>query len=266
MNNIDKIMYYVKFISTKPIEFDDKVIDATPKKVRIGSHFFHTDDCVSCGKCCIPEWNVFTQSEYDKMQTMSEDYFEKYPLPKQNYTELVNGIEESEHIVNGKTIKLYTFKGPKNPMQIPGTPKAKDKCYWMFHDENSDTYRCGIHPCRSITCAMPHLRWFYNQNSRTLSLSESQYGRNWAIGCPIEFKEPTKEEFDYCKENRIEKLVWLDTVAKDLNVDTWLERFIDIVKDITFDNYKQYLGKVVIDFEEKHLPLKEKLNECINHR
>ena len=90
---------------------------------------------------------------------------------------------------------------------------------------------------------MPHTRVFHNSTGAT-SISISQYGRNWALGCGVKFHAPKDEsEFEEQKATKIAQFEYLKEVSDDLNIETYIPELIDYMKKCTFINYKDMLGK-----------------------
>lgn len=258
MNNVDKIMWYLQLVSKEPITVDDKIYWRDKKSIKLQSTFFNTDDCISCGCCCVTEDNVFTQHEYDKIVNMTdEEFLSEHPnLDPAHLHRLREGIQKIIHIVNGKEIPFYVFKLQKTTYFVPSkgpNGKTVDRCTWQTHQ--GDKFYCGIHPVESVTCAIPHMRWFYT-NKGSVSVGTSQYGRNWALGCPIKFSEPTsKAQFESIKEARLNKLRHLLRCATDVNVETYLPEMISYIEKIPFENYQKYLNVNVVP-ELNHIKLK----------
>lgn len=248
MNNINKILQYLSPVAIGPVIVDGKDHTKIVKHIKFADTIFCKDDCISCGMCCLSENNVLTESEYQKALSTTEQDFIDYPLPPENLKEFLDNLVEEVHDVNGNEIKLYVYKHPGNDMYIPGKGRIIKRCKWMFKD--GDLYRCGIHPIRSITCRMPHIRFFHSVRG-TLSVAMSQYGRNWALGCKIELKQPENEdEFKECKDSRLFHLNYLKQVADDIKLDTHLPEIIEYLENIPYENYLQYLKKDVVDLSK----------------
>ena len=98
------------------------------------------------------------------------------------------------------------------------------------------------------------MRVFHNKKSGHVSITNSQFGRNWALGCLVEFAQPvTLEQFEAVKAGRLEKLNYLLKIADDFNVKTYLPEVIKYVEDIKFDNYQSYLNKNILEKKPKKL-------------
>lgn len=256
MNNIDKILQYLVPFSKEPIHIDDDVIDYPITSIVLSDKFFDVDGCNMCGHCCPPEHNVYTQFEYDTIMNYKIEDLDSYGLPRHYVEELRSNLVKSKHAINGKEISLYTFAKHFPMMFLPRkgeNGKEVPRCYWV-HKREDQHIVCGIHPVRSITCRMPHMRVFHNKKSGRVSITNTQFGRNWALGCLIEFYKPANEdEFAYVKSGRLEKLEYLLRISDDFNVKTYLPEVIAYVKQIGFDNYQSYLGKNILDKQPKKL-------------
>lgn len=247
MDNIRKLLHYISPVCKAPIEVDGKIYDNQAKRLSFSQSFFLIDDCVCCGTCCmcVPEMVVLTEHEYEKLKNCTDQEFIDYSLPIENLHTFRDTIEVESHIINGKEIKLYKCSQPLQTIHNPYKNRESKTCHYLFKNDEG-LYRCGIHPVRSITCRVPHVRLFCN-NKGTVSFAVSQYGRNWAVGCPIKFKEcDTEEKFNAIKSDRIALLEYLLRVANDLNCDTYLPEMIQYISNATFENHKQFLGKDIL--------------------
>lgn len=71
------------------------------------------------------------------------------------------------------------------------------------------------------------------------------------LGCPVTFHEPVDEsEFNEAKESRIGKLKILEQVASDLGIETYIPVLLKYIDETTFYNYKNRVGKVVVEFSK----------------
>lgn len=256
MNNIDKILQYLVPFAKEEIQIDNEIIRFPITQIVLSSKFFEVDSCNMCGHCCPPEHNVYTQFEYEEIMDYNLDNLEEYGLPRHYIEELRENLTQSTHNINEKEVQLYTFAKPFPMMFLPRKGehgKEVPRCYWV-HKREDDHIVCGIHPVRSITCRMPHMRVFHNKKSGHVSITNSQFGRNWALGCLVEFAQPaTEEQFNQVKAGRLEKLNYLLKIADDFNVKTYLPEVIKYVEDIKFDNYQSYLNKNILEKKPKKL-------------
>lgn len=256
MNNVDKILQYLVPFAKETIQIDDELINYPINEIVLSDKFFEIDGCNMCGHCCPPEHNVYTQFEYDEIMNYNLDDLDEYGLPRHYIEELRENLTQSTHNINGKDVQLYTFAKPFPMMFLPRkgeNGKEVPRCYWV-HKREDEHIVCGIHPVRSITCRMPHMRIFHNKKSGHVSITNSQFGRNWALGCLVEFSQPaTLEQFEEVKAGRLEKFKYLLKVADDFNVKTYLPEVIKYVESIEFDSYQSYLNKNILEKKSKKL-------------
>ena len=263
--NIEKLFQYFHCISKEPIQFASRFdIDKNEYKneivckdkitnIKLNKGFFLTDKCNMCGGCCPPESNLYTQSEYDKIQKFKYSDMVSFDLAPSYLDKLKSRLREESYSVNGKVIKIWVYKKESNQLYLPTREKIIERCSWCYQ-ESETVFKCRIHPIESITCIMPHLRIFHVNGSNKSSIGISQFGRNWALKCPIEFEEPQSEnQFLINKQNRIDKLNKLYEVGSDLNIDTYVPEIIKYVENIDFKNYKQYLNINILQKKPKSL-------------
>ena len=238
MNSILKLLEYVRKVAWEPIEYDGKYLD-TPDTFVINNSFFYKDDCIVCGRCCSAQFNtVYTKSGIDFIKNMPEeaffnpDMYGEYPIPLANRDALLESIVEHKYIVNGKEVSVFEspcLTGAKaNDIFLPHKPKAGPRCRWMMTDAPG-LYRCGIHPVRSVTCGLPHCRINFSNQSKTSSLGVGQYGRNWALGCPIELKPSIDLP---SVQTRVYWLKELDKASNDLGIITVLPDVIKYIESL----------------------------------
>lgn len=275
VSNIDKLLQYLKCVAVQPIKYygkldrdsgiqtyDDSgnlitiVGSTTPiQSIKLNDSFFHTDSCLNCGGCDPAESNTFTQSEYDRIMEADPSLFKDYGLDPEALQILKTSLVEHIHIINGKRVSTYSYKQVKNFMYLPVRGRELDRCSWCFQDSFCK-FKCRIHPVTSITCKMPHLRFYHLNNSKNTSMGIYQFGRNWALKCPVKFFPPTsEEEFEINKGNRIEKLKQLEQVSQDLNIQTYLPQVISYVEEIQFDDYTEHLNKNILPPQRKNIRL-----------
>ena len=248
--NIEKLFQYLSAVSLKPIELgpfrtDRKSYPAQTfgdpvQSVVLNDTFFYTDNCYMCGGCDPAESNLFTVSEFARIKACTDKEFEESGLDPSYLHMLKAGLEPTVYNINGKDVMTYVFKQRKNWMYLPVRGKELNRCTWCFQEENHK-FKCRIHPVESITCIMPHLRFYHFPGSSRSSMGIHQFGRNWALGCQVQFSEPLDEdEFERNKADRIEKLWKLYQCGLDLNVDTHIPQIVEFIEDCTFENHKDY--------------------------
>lgn len=266
MDNTSKILWYLRLVSKGPITVDDKVHDMGINEIKLSPTFFYSDDCQVCGDCCcVAEDNVYTQHEYDLIMNMTEEEFraEGYIFSEEGFdpsylVRLKEKVQPEYHIVNGKEVPFYVAKREDVKLtRVHCAPEKADvevpRCTWTRRDPDGLT-KCSIHPVRSVTCDMPHVRFIYRKGGN-LSIGIVQYGRNWAMGCPVTFHAPKdEEEWKSNKENRLRKLNHLLKCADDLGVETWLPEIINYVENIPYENYERWLGKTICGNNVKSTP------------
>ena len=206
--NLDKLFQYFKCVAKEPIEFSgycsasrnwgfigyvslDKITE-----IQINSGFFLTDTCQMCGGCCPAESNVYTKSEFEAIQNCKDEDFLDAGLKPAYLHKLRSGLIEEKYVINGSVVSVYVYKLEPNRLYLPTREKIISRCTWCYQE--SDTiFKCRIHPVESITCIMPHLRIFHFSGHGKSSIGLAQFGRNWALKCPIDLIEPqTEEQFE----------------------------------------------------------------------
>ena len=250
MDNISKILHYVTMVAKEPIDVDGKTLFKNKEHIKLQRSFFYVDGCNQCGACCIAESNVYTPKEYLHIMNCTEQEFIDEDLDYSVMEKFRSGIREEVHAINGKEVPFYIYDKEPNEMFIPNKNRVVPRCTWL-KDYQDGRYRCTIHPVVSMTCDMPHLRFTYSNNT-TVSVGTQQYGRNWALGCKVEFSEPqTEEHFNQIKESRMKKLRRIDDVSQELGVETWVPEMLEYIKKIPFENHQDFLQKDIVVFHKK---------------
>lgn len=242
MNNLSKILSYIQNVAKSDIYIDGKVLPVNNKSIKLSYTFFNSDNCNSCGCCCVPESNVYTQFEYDNICNITPEYVSKYGLDYKYIDKLKSNLKPESHIINDKNINVYNYRLDKNILYLPNKGRNIDRCSWVYESEPGK-FLCHIHLVRSVTCRMPHMRIQHNYKSNSTTIGTIQFGRNWAVKCPINLNEPkSKIEFDHNKSNNLSKLNYLLAISLDLNIETYLPDIINYINKLEYDNYKAYLG------------------------
>jgi Fe-S-cluster containining protein len=220
-----KLLDYINKVAKEPIYLNGEPFGTPPPTmVTLSDTFFWKDDCVMCGRCCVNESNVWTQEGMDFMKSVKDDEFIKWGLDPKVRLELNKNIQEKLVEINGRKVLFYYRPSDnKKDAQRLSWPDRKEttRCHWLM--ERDGNYVCSIHPVRSITCGMPHLRFMHNQSMHHTILRVMQYGRNWALKCPVEFG-PYDEQ---STQVRIKWLKRLYNASKDLGIDTWLPEILE---------------------------------------
>lgn len=225
MDSIYKLIDYVAKVSKVPVYVDGELIPGTPVgRVALSANFFMKDDCYMCGKCCPNENTAYTETCFEIIQAVTEEDFSKWDLDYSYSLQLLEGADEVSININGRDIKFYSH--PKD--YSPNVNKVHyddrgtlDRCHWLF--EKNGVYLCRIHPMRSITCGMPHLRFLHNSTYDTTTLAVSQFGRNWRLKCPVTFGSYDEESV----QTRIYWLRLLQVAAEDMGIETHLPEILN---------------------------------------
>lgn len=251
--NIEKLFQYLKCFSKSGIVFNGEKISEPITSIKLNSTIFNCDGCMNCGSCDPPESNLYSESEYQRIKNCTKEEFDKAGLDYSYLEILRDNLHEVYFEINGKTITIYEYKQAKNVLYMKSKNKEYLRCSWCFcADESMGIYKCRIHPVESITCIMPHLKTYHNSNSGHSSLGINQFGRNWALKCPVLLKAPSNEaEFNHNKSNVLFKLNRLNEVGDDLNIETYLPEVINYISEIPYENYKNYLEKNMISTSKK---------------
>lgn len=231
-----KLLDYINKVALEPIVLDgDEFGTPPPVEVRLNDSFFFKDGCQMCGKCCPCETNAWTREGMCRIQEAKPEDFTKWGLSIEVLGELETLVQREEHDINGKTVVFFSIPKPKKgeylTVEWPDRA-AQPRCRWLF--EKDGTYRCLIHPVRSVTCGMPHCRFHFAQATRTTSIGLSQFGRNWALRCPVKFEEYVDEE---SVQSRILWLKRLNATAEDCGVRTWLP---DVIRYLEAGNRRPH--------------------------
>lgn len=260
VSNIEKILQYVRCLTKQPIEYvgrrlvktkcEEKdgriVVGDETKRIILTDTIFYTDSCYKCGACDVSAANLFTKSEYDLVMGMNDEEFENIGFNKEDLHRLKEGLKEEIYEVNGKEVVTYCYKAVSKKVFIPQREKVLPRCTFLNSDSNSE-FKCAIHPVESITCMMPHLRFFHVHGSNSTSIRISEYGRNWGVKCPAKFHPPeSEEEFNKNRDIILYKLERLNKSAEDINVETYIPEVIQYIRDCDFENYKSKLHKNIL--------------------
>lgn len=270
--NIEKLFQYFKAVAKYPIKYEG-YLDSTGQykltkelkeyleneppiqSIKLNTSFFYNDTCLNCGGCDPAESNLFTKSEYEQIFSITDQEFIDYGLDPKALHDLRNGLYSMKHRINDEDIEVWVYNQNKNSLFLPTRNKELKRCSWCFKD-SKNRFKCRIHPVESITCAMPHLKFYHTRKSPNTSMGIHQFGRNWALKCPVILSPPESEEqFEYNKQNRIEKLARLNQIGLDLNIDTYLTQIIEYIEPIKYDNYEDSLNINVLSNLKKSIPL-----------
>jgi Fe-S-cluster containining protein len=215
-----KIIDYLARVAKEPIVVNGERYPIGPVDlVTLDYSFFIKDDCQMCGKCCPNETTVWTES-HDPRNGINLDGSVLY--------ELIDRVENRVINVNGVDRKIYVSEADTskaaNTLSWPDRAEV-ERCHWLYEKDNK--HLCKIHPVRSVTCGIPHIR-FITRDSHTV-IRTSQFGRNWRLKCPVTF-ELLRPDVDSTRS----KCFWLKTLldyAEDLGVNTFLPEIITYIQN-----------------------------------
>ena len=222
-----KILEYVNKVSREFMLVDGRAFGYAPvDRVVLNESFFLRDDCQMGGKCCPNETTVWTKEGLDRINSAKPEDFEIWGLDFSTIDEIKERMKCVTHSINGRNIEFFVSdKDATSQAMRLEWPDRKEqmRCHWLFEKEG--TYRCRIHPVRSVTCGMPHCRFFHVENAYETSttIGLSQFGRNWALKCPVEFGEVDESSVQI----RILWLERLNAVAEDCGVETFLPEILE---------------------------------------
>lgn len=222
-----KILEYINKVSKEFMIVDGNAFGYAPvDRVVLNESFFLKDDCKMCGKCCPNETTVWTKEGLDRINSAVAADFERWGLDFSSVDEIRSRMKTVVHSINGKNIEFYVSDRDSNAEAFKlswNDRKEQMRCHWLF--EKEETYRCRIHPVRSVTCGMPHCRFFHSETAHetTTTIAVSQFGRNWALKCPVEFNEVDEESV----QTRILWLQRLNDSANDVGVETYLPEILE---------------------------------------
>lgn len=224
VDSMSKILEYVSKVAKQPIFVDgERYPTPVVEKVVLQESFFYKDDCMMCGKCCPNETTVFTAEGWGRIHSATKEDFLKWGLDPIAREELLMRCTPQVIDINGSSIVYWVSDKDhgKDANKLSWEDRAeRERCHWLFEKER--THRCRIHPIRSVTCGMPHCRMFLNKNTRTSTIGLSQFGRNWALKCPVVFGDVDEES----TLSRIHWLNILNNVSQDLGIDTFLPEIL----------------------------------------
>lgn len=236
-----KLLDYISKVAAEPIRINDEPTYDATVAVTISETFYGNDACRMCGRCCMNETTVWSPVDWEEnVLTATEEDFKKWNLSFEDKQKVID--ESIKHPLKINDLDTYFMVHPRDKGEQITTlswpdRKPRDTCHFMFQD--GDWWRCKIHPIKSITCGIPHMRFFHNKKSQKTSIGISQYGRNWAMKCPevLNTRLATEEELS----GRIYWLERLNEAAKCFNVKTFLPQVLEYLhaghrKPITFIN------------------------------
>lgn len=225
-----KLLEYVNRVAVEPMMITDgpfrEPFGYPPvSSVSLKESFFYKDDCVMCGRCCLNETTAWTEEGMKRIISATPEDFNRWELDYSVIDEVRERMQVRDVNINGKDVRFYVCDKDKSSAAFKLSwpdRKESERCHWLF--EKDGTYRCRVHPVRSVTCGMPHCRFFHNASTHRTSIGVSQYGRNWALKCPVEFMAQVDEN---SVQSRILWLERLNDVANDCGVKTLLPDILE---------------------------------------
>lgn len=221
VNNVDKILSYIYPVS---VDRCDHLI--------LNKSLFNVDGCNVCGKCCIHEDLIFLPFEVDRMNKLlinnvKLDATAHLGASLDNIRELVESLQEIVIEVQGKSFVLYKSKLPYRTYYFDDRGTL-NRCHWDIPVADNKL-GCGIHQVSSLTCKFPHVRFNYDKKRKTTHIGLMQYGRNWALKCPIKFID----EFRYdTVKTLIVKFELLAKYCEYFQIDNYCDVVIDKLQSV----------------------------------
>lgn len=222
-----------------------------PRRLVISPQFFRNKNCLHCGGCCKKGTTlVYTASGIAEMQKIIEH---KLVISTCNDNEIIEqlllGLIKVDvkvfcfdnNVVNTKSFWVYNkvrnnLRCFFNKLKIDAG-KSAEECLW----------ECIIHVVKPTNCAFS-LRVCDSKREDIILLTKKQYGRNWVFGCPAEFGEFNREEFEMYDLKALRSLL---RIAEDLGISTflpeiinWLESWLQSGDPVPKEPVKIYGGNV----------------------
>jgi len=232
-----RILEYVSFFTKEDIIIihnKKEYIYGAIKKFIISPSFWQSDDCNVCGKCCSNFGIAFFESELIRIQASESELVQKELLPN---------LKKVELSYNGELKNIYYMPpiAEKNIDVFDAGDRTVRSCPFSRTIEGTLEFQtaagikriekargCNIHLDRSHTCKFPHIRFHHNtRQPGIMRMGVHQYGRNWAMKCPITFLPFNKGEI----EGKIRTLKDFHRDIDYLGTDTWLPDVIDYLEN-----------------------------------
>lgn len=86
---------------------------------------------------------------------------------------------------------------------------------------------CQLHSRKPLHCDLPHVRVFHNSATQETFLQTTQYGRNWALRCPVTFSDTHRLPRAVPK-----KIRRLQAVARSLGLNTPLKSVLETLASL----------------------------------
>ena len=239
INNVDKILSYIYPITKQTIRCNGKTYDPI-KHLYLRKSLFCEDECLICGKCCIAEDNIFLPFEVENMydtlrfKDIDTDVHKVNGKGYDNIKELIESLVPTYVTINSSEYKLFKSSLPPNEYTFADRGTLK-RCHWDLPTEDG-RLGCGIHTVSSLTCKMPHIRFFHNSKTMSTSIGHSQYGRNWALKCPAVL---SKVEFsEAALDTAIANFMLLNEYCKYFNIETWSDEILTALANVKIRGFE----------------------------
>lgn len=166
-----------------------------------------------------------------------------------NIQELVNSLVPITVDVRGKEKTLYKSKLPYNTYYFEDRGTL-NRCHWDIPVGNN-LLGCGIHQVSSLTCKFPHIRFIYNKKTKSTHIGLMQYGRNWALKCPVIFD---KTFYPDTVKNVIDKFKLLQKYCEYFEIDNYCQIIIDVLSLVVTDaDIERVCGKNLLIQNDVHV-------------
>lgn len=255
INNVEKILSYIYPVTKEEIRFNNKVYPPV-EKIILNKSLFYTDSCEICGKCCIAEANVFLPFEVDRIDNIIlgvEDIdnvtHKTNNKGLENIIELRKSLKPFNVTVNGREFLLFQSRLSPNTYEFSDRGVLK-RCHWDLPTEDG-RLGCGIHQVSSLTCKMPHTRFLYYKNRRSTYIGTMQYGRNWAMKCPVKFNNSFSME-------RVNELLWkfdmLENYCRYFGINSYVPNILNMIEQVNSEkDVDKVCGFNITSLENLHM-------------
>ena len=187
---------------TVVLEFTSCVIEYIPPiRAGLSPTLWRKDDCKKCGRSC---------------QGFALGFLPGEIIPPS----IKGNVEKIDLIINGKEhmFNLYRqrhVRGDRGCDLLKGSIGKINSC------------SCSVHLYKPLHCWFPHMRVLHNQRQSYAILARTQYGRNWALGCPVNF-EFNVDPIQVAKDR--EKLSRLNILSEKLGIPSRIPSLISAHK------------------------------------
>ena len=150
-------------VSKTHVEFNgESTLYMPPSRVGLSPNLWRKDDCYRCGRSCRGFALVFLPGE-------------------QAYSSVRRKGKTIDMWINGKRKQVLFYKqmhtrGDEGCDFLKGEIGIRNGC------------KCIIQSQKPLHCKLPHIRIQRNRMHDSAIIMRTQYGRNWAMGCPVKLK------------------------------------------------------------------------------